>query len=281
MTTLIVASLAGVVFVAVLVALAWTQQERIAFQPPRPPFPDPGAVRRLDYRTADGEQLFAYVIGDASSPRGALLAFHGNADLAVRQIPWAREIARRTERVVILAEYRGYGGATGRPTYVGTAHDARAAWQAVRESLEFPPESIALFGHSLGSAVATELASDVQAPVLLLQSPFTSARDMARLVSARPVHVLWNAIARIHFDTESRVRSLETPVWVAHGTRDFIIPTRMGRAVHQAARSPGELLLVEDAGHNDVAVVGGERYWAWIQRALSITVDTLVPRPSH
>ena len=271
-TTLTVFVLIGLIVLAAMGALLWWQQERIAFQPPAPPFPDPGPARRIEYRTDDGVRLFAYVVGDGGT--SAVLAFHGNADLAVRQIHWARQVAGRTGRLVVLAEYRGYGGATGAPTYAGSARDARAAWSAVRDTLGIPPDRIALFGHSLGSAVATELASEVQPEVLILQSPFTSARDMARIVIVRPLHVLWNAIARIHFDTESRVRALEVPVWVAHGTRDFIIPVRMGRAVHDAARTKGELLIVPDAGHNDVAETGGNAYWTWIERALGTTGST-------
>lgn len=268
MSALAVAALIGLIILVAFGALLWWQQERVAFQPPGPPWPDPGSARRLDYRTEDGERLFAWIVGDTGTARGALLAFHGNADLAVRQIPWAHEVVRRTGRLVVLAEYRGYGGATGVPSYAGSAHDARAAWRAVRDSLGVPPKDIALFGHSLGSAVATELASEVDPPALLLQSPFTSARDMARIVIARPLHVVWNAITRIHFDTESRVRSLETPVSVVHGTDDFIIPVRMGRAVHAAARRKGELLLVPGAGHNDVSERGSDAYWSWLERAL-------------
>src|SRR5215216_1251684 len=103
-----------VVFV-ILAALAWAFQERITFQPERPPYPDPGAALSVDYSAADGQPLFAYIIGKPEELRGLLLSFHGNADLAVRQITWAQEIVRRTGVAVMLAEYRGYMGLTGRP----------------------------------------------------------------------------------------------------------------------------------------------------------------------
>ena len=103
---------------------------------------------------------------------------------------------------------------------------------------------------------------------LVLQSPFTSARDMARLIAPSPVLLGWRVIARVHFDTERRVRELDAPVWVAHGERDWVIPTRFGRRVFEAARVKGELLLVPSAGHNDVAEAGGEAYWRWLERAM-------------
>lgn len=251
-----------------LLVLAWAFQERILFQPSGPPWPDGAGARRVEYRAGDGVPLFAFVIDGARPERGAVLAFHGNADLAGWLVPWAREAARRTGRTVVLAEYRGYGGAAGRPTVAGVRRDALAAYRVVLDSLRIPAEKIALYGHSLGSAVATELADSEGAEMLILESPFTSARAMARLAISRPVEVAWKAVSRIPYDTESRVRTLAIPVWVAHGTRDVIVPTSMGESVWRAARVPGELLLVPDAGHNDVSDVAGERYWSWLSRAL-------------
>ena len=66
----------------------------------------------------------------------------------------------------------------------------------------------------------------------------------------------------------ARVAAVTAPVWVAHGERDTVIPADMGRAVYAAARVRGRLLLVPDAGHNDVAAVAGEDYWRWIAAAL-------------
>jgi pimeloyl-ACP methyl ester carboxylesterase len=78
----------------------------------------------------------------------------------------------------------------------------------------------------------------------------------------------------VHFDTEERVRTLAAPVHVAHGDRDLLIPLRMGRAVHAAARTKGELLVVPHAGHNDVDDVGGEAYWRWLEHALARTATS-------
>lgn len=255
------------VVLALLVAALWGMQERILFQPPGGPFPEGADATRVVYPAADGQPLHGFLVEREGPSAGLLIAFHGNADLAVWQIDWAAEVARRTGVRVLLAEYRGYGGVPGRPTYATSLLDARAAWEFARESLYATPSSLAIFGHSLGSAVATELAAEVHPAALLLQSPFTSARDMATIIS-RLAGASWPAISRIHFDSEARVRAIDTPVWVAHGTRDLIIPVRMGRRVFAAARVQRELLEIEGAGHNDVPDAGGERYWRWMAAAL-------------
>ena len=202
------------------------------------------------------------------------MAFHGNAEIAAWSVPWAREVARRTGYTVVLPEYRGYAGLPGSPNYDCSRRDAHAAYSAVVPPDQRAPGVVALFGHSLGTAVAAELAEDLTRAgtpprVLVLQSPFTSAKAMARIVISEGVERWWLRISRVHFDTEALVAELDIPVWVAHGERDLIIPVRMGRQVHARARRSGELFLVDTAGHNDVEDVGGWRYWAWLERALA------------
>ena len=83
------------------------------------------------------------------------------------------------------------------------------------------------------------------------------------------VTFFWRAISRVHYTTVERVASLDVPVSVAHGERDVIVPARMGKVVYAAARRKGELLLLIEAGHNDVAVVAGDDYYRWMAKAVS------------
>ena len=253
----------------VLTVAAWAFQEKIAFQPESPPFPQPDAAAQLEYTASDGQHLFAYVIGNPRIAKGVLLAFHGNADLSVRQIGWAREIERRTGIAVVLPEYRGYMGLEGKPTYRGSQLDAEAAYSFVRSTFDIPGDRFVFYGHSLGSAIAVELALVHRPRNLILEAPFTSARDMAALVGGEWFTAgLWPVISRLHFDTSGAVASLDIPVSVTHGGRDRVIPFRMGQAVYSAARNKDEWLFVPDAAHNNVRDVGGERYWEWLTRSL-------------
>jgi fermentation-respiration switch protein FrsA (DUF1100 family) len=250
-------------------ALLWHKQERILFQPP-PLLGEPPLGGRVSYDAVDGQPLLGFLIGDPRSAPGVLICFHGNADLAVWQMDWARAVERRTGYSVFLAEYRGYMSLGGSPTYESSKLDARAAYDHVRIAFGVGLERVAYFGHSLGSAVAAELAEMHPPAALVLQAPFSSARAMARLIISPPVVLAWRAISRIHFDTERLVADLDVPVSVSHGTRDRIVPVRMGNEVYQAARKKGELLIVDGAGHNDVPEVGGEKYWRWLRAALQL-----------
>jgi uncharacterized protein len=210
-------------------------------------------------------------------------------------------VVRQTGWAVLLAEYRGYGGLDGRPTAAGVRLDARAAYDAAVGPLAAEPASIALYGHSLGTPIAAELAADLSreaatrtsparetaaasaragatrvAPprALLLESPFTSAREMARRFGPSGALLARAGLVRFHWDTEARVQEVRMPVAVAHGARDNIIPVDMGRRVHASAAVPGPLLIVTEAGHNDVALQAGEEYWRWLRRALGVAAGT-------
>lgn len=261
-----VAIIAGVFLL--LLALIWWGQEKLVYFPQPGPYQHPTNAQRIDYSAADGQPLLAYVVGDPAASRGVLLCFHGNADLAVHQADWAREINRRTGYAVALAEYRGYMGLGGKPTYRGVQLDAEAAYEMVRSRLGVDSSRIAFFGYSLGSAVAAELALKHKPGALLLQAPFTSAREMAPRVISPPLALAFGLISRVHYDTRAAVAAIDAPVWVVHGTRDGVIGVEMGRAVFAAARRKGELLIVDDAQHNDLAGLGGTAYWEWMERAL-------------
>jgi pimeloyl-ACP methyl ester carboxylesterase len=248
--------------------LLWWSQERILFQPPRL-LEAPPEFGRVSYDAVDGQRLTGFMVGDPRNAPGVLLCFHGNADLAVWQLDWARAVERRTRYAVFLAEYRGYMSLGGTPTYSSTKLDARAAYDHLRIAFGIDPAQMAYFGHSLGSGVAAELAEIHPPAALLLQSPFSSARAMARLIVWPPISIIWRAISRIHFDTKRVVSELDVPVWVAHGKRDRVVPFRMGVEVYEAAKRKGEFLRVDEAGHNDVADVGSDEYRHWLTAALS------------
>ena len=261
-------------------ALLWRLQERVVFQPPR------GVVVPVDdavpvtYEAADGHRLTGYLVGgehgavagsalSGGVDRPMVLAFHGNAELAAWLLPWAREVSRRADTRVFLAEYRGYADLPGPPSYKVIQADARAALSFMEDQIGVAPGRYVLFGHSLGSAVAAELAVTARAAALVLQAPFSSAQAMAARLLVPALPGFWNWFSRVHYNTSAVVAGVNCPVFVAHGEEDMVVPVAMGRHVYGSARVQGALLVCPDAGHNDVAERGGERYWAWLSSAIS------------
>lgn len=169
-----------------------------------------------------------------TSSRRVLLFFHGNAG-NISHGQASLEIFHRLGLDVLTLDYRGYGRSEGRPSEAGIYRDARAAWHHLVEARGVAPADIVLFGRSLGGAVAAELASQVQPGALILESTFSSARDM---VQGLYPFLSWLIVRRFDLDTVARLGAVSASVLVIHSRDDEIIPLALGRRVYEAARRP-------------------------------------------
>ncbi len=160
---------------------------------------------------------------------------------------------------VLAIDYRGFGRSDGElPSETEVYADAQAAWEYLRRR-EPDPQRRFLYGHSLGGAVAIEVAShngDVAG--LIVESSFTSMSDMAARSKYGFLPV--DLVLTQHFDSLAKITSVSAPVLFIHGTDDRYVPPEMSERLFQMAREPKRLLLVEDAGHNDASMRVIERY---------------------
>ena len=128
-----------------------------------------------------------------------------------------------------------------------------------------------LFGESLGSAVAVQLALEREAAALVLESPFSSIPDMAR--AAYPFLPPVGALIRTRYDTLAKAPRVRVPVLVLHGERDEIVPLEQARRVFEAAPQPKRFFAIPGAGHNDTYHAGGEPYWRALREFLEEAVS--------
>lgn len=213
--------------------------------------------------TEDGITLQAWWVArpEGVEPGSPLVInLHGNAGNREDRLPVLRD-AWRENIPMLIVDYRGYGGSGGAPTENGLYTDGIAAydWLAAR----YPGHPIVVYGHSLGSAVAAHVAMRRPAAAVILESPFTSAPDMAERVF--PVPGIRHVV-RSRFDTLAVVRGITAPLLVIHGERDEIVPFEMGRTVFEAAASPAKVFrAIPNGRHNDGYVVAGKQYWEWVR----------------
>jgi fermentation-respiration switch protein FrsA (DUF1100 family) len=210
----------------------------------------PGAVV-TSVRTSDGLDLLAWFVPPADQTQPVVLYLHGNGG----------NIGYRTSRMrtfqnlgwgVMMLEYRGYGGNPGRPTEAGLIRDARAAYATLR-GMDISAHRILLWGESLGTGVAIQLAAEVPTGPVLLESPYTSIAAIAKLQYPL-VPVDWLLLDR--FDSLARIGAVHAPVLVMTGGRDTIVPPSMGRAIFAAANEPKQFWFAADADHNDLGGAG-------------------------
>jgi len=196
-------------------------------------------------RTADGETLDAWWV-PAENARGTVLFFHGNAGNISHRVDYL-QMFHRLRYSTLIVDYRGYGKSTGTPSEAGTYRDAEAAWEHLRHARLASPQAIVIAGESLGAAVATRLAAEVEPRAVLLFSTFTSVTDLgAQVYWFLPVRLL----SRIGYDNAANLKRVRAPVFIAHSRDDDIVPFAHGRRLFEAAGEP-KTFLEMSGGHND------------------------------
>lgn len=230
---------------------------RIDRSAPTPRIPG-AAVDEIWLRTSDGVRIHALDVRP-ERPFADVLFFHGNAGSLYDRVENIARLADAGFRVLIV-DYRGYGKSEGRPSEGGLYRDADAAYAYLTESGGVAPDRVVVFGRSLGSAVALDLATRRPVGALIAESAFTSARDLARLHYAWIPKLFLGAMSH-ELDSHAKVRRLSAPVLFIHGLRDSIVPAALGRRLYDAAPEPKAWYPIERAGHNDTWTVGGEAYF--------------------
>jgi fermentation-respiration switch protein FrsA (DUF1100 family) len=239
----------------VFVTLLFLLQRRILFRTgaAAPDLAQVGVtgVAGITVTTADGLALQAWYMPPPREGSPVVLFLHGNAG-NIGHRAWRLALFRELGWGVMLLEYRGYGGNPGRASEAGLTIDAHAGL-ATLQNMGFPPSAILLWGESLGSGLAVRLAAEREVGAVLLEAPYTSIADVARL---RYPFVPVNWLLRDRFDSLRILGKVRAPVLVMHGAHDKVIPVAMGRAVYAAAAEPKELWIAPSAGHLDLVEAG-------------------------
>jgi len=229
-------------------------------------------IQRVEITTEDAVNLVAWVI--PAEPRSSwwLLVCHGNAgNLSEFDRPLHYAGLRQLGLNLLAFDYRGYGESGGAPSEAGLYRDADAAYRFLTNERGVPASRIVIFGHSLGSAVAIDLASRVRSAGLIVEGAFTSAIDRGQeLYPYIPVH--W--IAKSRFNSVDKISRITVPKLFLHATRDEVIPLAHGRRLYQAAPPPKTFVELQ-GGHGDAFDVDSARYFGNIASFL-VTL-----KPSH
>jgi len=203
-------------------------------------------------RAADGVRLHGWWI-PREGARLASLFLHGNAGNLTHRANHIREVTAAGSSMLII-DYRGYGKSEGRPSERGLYADAEASYAHLLAAGN-RSEQIVLHGESLGTAVAVDLASRKPCGGLVLEAPFSSARDVAaRVLPLLGPLVIWG------FDSRAKIARVRAPVLIIHGDRDEVIDYGLGRKLFEAAREPKSFWTVPGAGHNDIVETAGPEY---------------------
>jgi pimeloyl-ACP methyl ester carboxylesterase len=273
-------SLVAAVYLAALGWLKWNEVA-LVYRPVTRLDPLPGDLGLTPERLhAAGEDGTSHVLWVYPSSRGRqapwIIFLHGNGANVTTSVNVARCHQLSLLGLNVLAvEYPGFGESPGEPSEPAMVAAAQAAWRWLTGAIGVPAQHVAIYGWSLGSAVATQLASDVDEGALVLEGAFTSVADRA---GEEYPWVPVSLLLRHPFASEERIAAAGSPLLLLHARDDDIVPFAHGERLIAAARGLRQLVPLA-GGHVYPNLVSEEAYLRALHVFLSDALDTALTPP--
>jgi fermentation-respiration switch protein FrsA (DUF1100 family) len=199
------------------------------------------------FEARDGTKLHGLLCKTGSDR--AILACHGNAGNVEGRAGEIAVLASWTGANVLMFDYRGYGRSEGSPDEEGLCKDAQGALLALEQATGVPRQRTVVLGHSLGGAVAIDLARSTPGiGGVVTLSTFSTLADLIADLTFPGLSILCPE----SWDSLEKVREIEAPKLFVHGTADALIASKHSSRLFEAAPPPKTLFLVPGAGHNDI-----------------------------
>jgi len=234
------------------IVLLYAFQRRLIFFPGKLPenfdLKLKASQEELFLDTRDGERINAlFCRGNRSE---VILYFHGNAG-DLNGWKFATDDLTALGYNVLIIDYRGYGKSSGEITEQGFYNDAEAAYSYLIETRGYKPADIIIYGRSIGTGVAVELAKQHTPKTLILESPYTS---FGALANEKLPFFFPSLYLRFRFNNLKKIATIPCPVVLLHGTKDELIPASHSQKLLKAIPGKKKLFLINGGGHNDLNI---------------------------
>lgn len=187
----------------------------------------------------------------SNSAKGLILYFHGNRGNLERWGRIADGIRSGYDYDVLVMDYRGYGKSRGNRSEELLYMDAQHAYDYAKE---LGYDHIVIHGRSLGSAIATHLATQREAAHLILETPMTKIRDVIPTLNFL---LIYKSGLKYEFNSLSRIDRISCPITILHGTEDVVVPYDLGRQLYvQASHSNKKIITIKEGKHNNLDTFG-------------------------
>lgn len=256
----------GIVYGAVC-AYFWAVQRDMIFEPDAAiqTTPDRLGLKYEELRIPSGDwgehaELAAWWIPAQQAKAATLLYLHGNYSNISHNLEHASRLHQMGYNL-LLVDYRGYGkSGGGQPSEAKTYEDAEAAWRYLVTQRQLPAQRLFIYGHSLGGAIAVELAQHhPEAAGLIVESSFTSMQAMGEIsYGYLPIDTLLDQ----RFDSISKIGKVRVPLLIVHGTWDRKVPHWMGQQLYAQAAQPKFIKLIEGGEHSNNSGIASLEYGA-------------------
>ncbi|HYE54121.1 MAG TPA: alpha/beta fold hydrolase [Chitinophagaceae bacterium] len=248
-----------------LILIIYLVQEKFIFKPEKlkPGFEYKYDVpfRELFFDVAPGVNINGLHF-HRPAPAGLILYFHGNTRSIKGWAKYARDFYRYNYDVV-LVDYRGFGKSTGKRSEQAMLSDMQFVYDRLKE--QYPEDHLVLYGRSMGSGFATKLAADNHPRYLILDAPYYSfSKVVERFLPILPVRL----VLRYHLRTDKWIRMVRCPVYIIHGTHDWLIPIRHSENLQKVNPQKITLIRIHGGGHNNLP--GFDEYHNFVRDILKL-----------
>lgn len=255
-------ALAAAVVIGVPAAF-WLGQDRLIFfpQPVASTSHLPAQAKPLAMRAADGTMLHGWIVPAAATPAPAVVYFGGNGE----EVSWALADGRwPRDRTLVALNYRGYGTSEGKPGAAPLMADGLALFDLVAARGDVDPSRIAVFGRSLGTAIATHVAAERPVERAILVSPYDS---LAAVGQGHYPFLPVSLLLRHRFAPGDDAPRARVPLLAIVAPADAIIPATHSRALFDAWAGPKEWVEAAHADHNSLGAT--RELWAAVNQFLA------------
>lgn len=238
-------------------------QERLIF------FPQKLAVDHTFYFNGEFEEKFFQVDEETTihalhffskNPKGVILYFHGNAG-SLNDWGGVADDFVKMNYDVLISDFRGFGKSTGEISEANFYHDAQMLYDFLLE--KYDASQITIYGRSIGSGIAVDLASQNKAERLILESPFANFADLAQSrLKIFPV----KALLKFDFSNKDKMEKVNCPVHILHGTNDEVIPYNHASDLQSVLKQGSTFTTIKNGGHNNLFTF--QEYWTKLKAIL-------------
>ena len=242
------------IVVGLLGVLRWSARRMVYHPSPDSGAPTPKGLEDVSFASEDGTKLHGWLCRTPGAKR-AVIMMHGNAGCLEGRGSEVLDVAKAAGAHAFMFDYRGYGKSEGSPYEAGVAADARAALAALVKETGVPRARTVILGHSLGGAVAIDLASGTpDAAGLVVLSSFTSIDDMARHATGLPLGFMVPET----WDSATKIKKIACPKLIVHGDKDTLVPFALGYQLFTLAADPKRFVNVQGVAHDPLDTVLSE-----------------------
>jgi len=224
----------------------------------------PAGVKEIYIVTEDKVRLQCFLVSNSSS-KNIVIYFHGNAGNIYDRIPELIDLAK-TGLNVLGVGYRGYGKSTGKPSEKGIYEDGAASLRYAMETLGYSPDKIFICGRSLGTVVALNISLKKKLAGIILVTPMTSGKEMARSHGFGPLAMF----AGDAFNNLKKLPEIISPVLIIHGDKDEVVPWAMGKYIFESLAVSKKMVTIKGGFHNDLEFTNPELYWNSVKEFVQI-----------